>query len=407
MFTARALSRKISPSSKGAGRWRTGAGGPKFGFMRPIARLSQSFRTTLAHRGRAVLAGALLAAAGCGDGGAPRSTLDGVPAPAATDPAPVSPAPELPATRPDLSRWNLENAEFIVEAEVAGDVELHLVRGRSDTAWTRLTASPGRDGGARWAPEGTWIAFETDRASEGDMTRRDIFRLDLPRAADPDETLDAREAVPLVASPAIDESPSISPDGTRIAFRSTRTQAGGAGGPGHLWTSRLDAPADPPVRVTREPLPVATRPSWHPSGRDLVFAKPRVEGGPAPIVLVSLDGIRERTLVGDGRANGAPHPSPDGARIAWTVPDFEGDGASVVVAAMDGSGAREIARGRYRLTDWTPDGAYLVADRRDEEGTDVVLIPLDGGAPEPLLRTDRPISGAVFRPPPRVRAAGG
>jgi Tol biopolymer transport system component len=314
--------------------------------------------------------------------------------------------PSPPTTRPDLDGWSFEAAEFVVEADVEGDLELFLVRGRDDTAWVRLTESPGHDARARWAPDGSWIVFESDRASEGYPARRHLFRLDLPRGGAPSREDAIPPGTPLVVSGGFGEGASVSPDGARIAFRSTRS-AGRREGVGHLWTLAIGDSTGDAVRVTREPVPYGTLPAWHPSGRDLFYARQRVGGGPAPILLVSLDGIRERSVVSDGRVHDTPLPSPDGSRIAWTTRAIDSDTVEVRIADLDGGNARELVRGRYRLTDWTPDGAHLVADLLGGELGQPVLIPVKGGAVEPLLRSAAPASGAAFRPPPRIPTRGG
>lgn len=113
--------------------------------------------------------------------------------------------------------------------------------------------------------------------------------------------------------------------------------------------------------------------------------------------MVSADGTRERTLVANGRVNLDPRPSPDGGFLAFT--SESGDTTQVMIARIDGSGTRSLAVGPYRVTGWTPDQAWIVADHTDNDRTDVYLIPVMGSeVPEPLFEGAEPTAGAVFRP---------
>src|SRR5579871_2291134 len=57
---------------------------------------------------------------------------------------------------------------FEVASVVAGATESRLWTCARDGSDLRpLTAEGGRDGGARWSPDGRWIAFASDRAGEG------------------------------------------------------------------------------------------------------------------------------------------------------------------------------------------------------------------------------------------------
>jgi len=114
--------------------------------------------------------------------------------------------------------------------------------------------------------------------------------------------------------------------------------------------------------------------------------------------MISADGTRERTIISDGAGNRDPSPSPDGGFLAYTS---EGpDTTHVIVARIDGTGRRRVATGPYRVTGWTPDQAWIVADRIGDMRTEVYLLPLSGsGDAEPFFATERPTAGATFRPP--------
>ena len=90
----------------------------------------------------------------------------------------------------------------------------------------RLTDHPADDAMSTWSPDGSHIAFETNRAGGFDIWVMNA---------------DGTDPRPLTTHPADDEWPAWSPDGTRIAFDSERdgnratlaTAAGCAGGAAH------------------------------------------------------------------------------------------------------------------------------------------------------------------------------
>jgi len=323
---------------------------------------------------------------------------------ASTTPQQGAPGDTAASSPLPVAGWSLDSAEIVVGAEVEGDLELFLARGRADSAWVRLTDSPGIDRGAVWAPSGAWLAFESERAGGAGSGDLDVWGLawGAPAAETGADTAGARpDPVVLARSPGVDGSVAVSPDGLRIAFHSTRADTSVPDGTsGHIWLARATVPdggAASTSRLTRDPIPHSGGLAWHPGGDDLFISRGFAPTGPADIVLLSADGSRERTLVSDGSRNVDPRPSPDGTRLAWTA--LAAGTGRIAVAAIDGTAPRVVASGYFRLTGWTPDGAWLVTDRRVDGRTEVWLISPDGsGAPEPLFPSGRPASGAAFRP---------
>lgn len=184
-------------------------------------------------------------------------------------------------------------------------------------------------------------------------------------------------------------SPSLSPDGRQLAFR---TQISGAP---QLWV--VDAMGGWPTQITfGEPV---TFHQWSPADEWILYGTDRGGNEREGFYLISADGTRERELLA---------PS-DAFRVFG---DFTRDGRSIVYATTARNGTdfdihqfdiatgadREIFRGRMGLyaASFRPDGhAVLLSEARGEDANDVFLYDIDAA------RLD-----TIFRPADRASYAG-
>jgi Tol biopolymer transport system component len=123
--------------------------------------------------------------------------------------------------------------------------------------------------------------------------------------------------VKVISSTQYDSSPQYSPDGSRVAFRSTRS------GANEIWVS--DAEGRTPVQLTRFGGPLTGCPRWSPDGMQIAFdTRP---DGQADIYLVGSNGGAPRQLTSSPAEDVVPSWSRDGAWIyfasnrtgAWQV----------------------------------------------------------------------------------------
>jgi Tol biopolymer transport system component len=176
--------------------------------------------------------------------------------------------------------------------------------------------------------------------------------------------------------------PTWSPDASRIAFASDRTDPDPTDDIpiSDIFTMRLDGTD---VRQITESPGDSETPDWSPDGRWLLFA---AEAGyqheKMGIYIVRSDGsgvARQLTRVGaTSPGQELPRFSPNGKHIEYTdyrliPPEHPGDPeveqTALIVMRPDGSDARRITPWALRAADadWSPDGRRLVFAQRLEE----------------------------------------
>jgi Tol biopolymer transport system component len=214
-------------------------------------------------------------------------------------------------------------------------------------------------------------------------------------------------------------SPSLSPDGGRIAF------VAAAEGTNQIWVRSLDALA---ARQLTFGEMSASRPRWSPQGDRIVFAR-QVRGEPPSIWNVAAEGGAPTRLIDNARnpgwswdgdslvferefaiwiANAAGSNQrpldgipPDDVQLSPRYPTFSPDGSQIAFfRAMPGAPMGDIwvipaAGGTARpvtadsafggAPSWTPDGRFIVFPSARAGSTTLWKVAATGGEPEPVL----------------------
>ncbi len=133
--------------------------------------------------------------------------------------------------------------------------------------------------------------------------------------------------VPLTSLPGHEEYPSLSPDGTQIAFIWRRKSASDAG---HVCVQLVNA-GEPLILTPEEG--VYSYPAWSPDGTQVIFSKRTLDGH--EVVAIPVLGGPERLLV---RSKAPPFGidySPDGSTIAYVDRPSQADQPSIYLLSPE------------------------------------------------------------------------
>ena len=272
----------------------------------------------------------------------------------------------------------------------SGHRDLWLVPAAGGKA-RRLTPDNAKDRDPVFAPDGTSVFFSSDRTAPNSVWRvrldgsapervtsgtgtavhpslsRDGERLVFSNLAVDRHVgvLDRRTgSVCRIASSRTDETPTLAPDASAVAFVSNR------GGKDDLWIETLESGCvgrKPPRRLTDLETEPAT-PAFSPDGTWIAFFRPIA--GQRNVQAVAVSGGAPVTVVGGPAEDIHPAYSPDGTQLAF-VSDRSGREKIWILPIRAGLPAGEP----WRLNDadlpelfpsWSPDGGRLAFIRTED-----------------------------------------
>ena len=218
-----------------------------------------------------------------------------------------------PRPEPAKGASPVMNGKIAFTKHAVGDSNLEIyVIDADGSAETQLTSNPaGIDSGPAWSPDGSQIAFQSDR----DGTSFDIFVVNE----------DGTGLVQLTDTATFDCCPAWSPDGEKIAFRSDRD------GNGEIYVMNPDGSGQ--TRLTNNSA-TDSLPAWSPDGLKMAFSN--YETGFAQIYAMNADGSGATNLMAGGVLGSHPSWSPDGTKIVHEGENFQ-------IYLMDADGGNRTA----------------------------------------------------------------
>ena len=259
----------------------------------------------------------VLVLAACSGGSAPRGSP---PAPKSTA-TPSAPAGTHSALTSLSGRIVFDNHDDVWTINADG------------TDLTRLTRSLAFEFDPSWSPDGTQIAYRSDRGDESEIWVMNADGTDQRR---------------LIAG----LSPAWSPDGSSIAYSS----------PGHdpmpplSGISIMNADGSGQHRVPN--TDGGEYPSWSPDGKRIAFNSNLSGDHVMYIVDVNGVGLVDLSSVGEGWQ---VDWSPDGRSILFTSHrDHPDNYTDVYVMRPDGSDVKRLTKALAYTPAWSPDGSHIV-----------------------------------------------
>jgi Tol biopolymer transport system component len=231
------------------------------------------------------------------------------------------------------------------------------------TASRRMTATARNEADPSWSPDGSMMAYVTDRRGRDEIW---LHTRNQPLGDRPIITqADFGDDRTIMLS-----TPAFSPDGARLAYQ---RNSYAPIWPLRIWISLIaGGPPVPLLPANYEGFQSA--PTWSPDGEWIAYtdwkndqwllAKVRVGSGEGPVVLRR-----------DGVPNAMPQWSPKGDWITWET------AAGFSVVSPDGAAGRVLTDNQWLVHAWAPDGTAIVGVRENDDlHLEIVALEVRTGA---------------------------
>ena len=239
------------------------------------------------------------------------------------------------------------------------DFDIYTVR-PDGSGLRQLIDAPGYDVSPEWSPDGSKIAFVSNRDGDFDIYVMDLATGEVSRLTDDDPAIPAKLRK--------DHSPAFSPNGKKIAFSSTRDKSDADGNTEDVYVMNTDG-----SEVTRltdtEDYVRQYEVSWSPDGARLLLE--RRSSSRSDIGILNADGsgwsspFPPTPFIDEG----SPDWSPSGEKIVFTRDTEDPDRYTtrdVWKVNPDGSGLKQLTNtpNVYEsYPDWSPDGRRIAFGR--------------------------------------------
>lgn len=251
------------------------------------------------------------------------------------------------------------NVSFVYVSDVSGTRDVYA-RDLDGTTILQLTHDPAADFGPAVSPDGSQVAFWSTRDGSTQLYVMDIDGSDQRRLTTHVQADNPHERFP----------PSWSPDGSLIAYESNHDHPATCNCT-NIYVIRPDGSGN--RRITTA-AGIDAGPTWSPDGRRLAFARQDLSVTAYPEIWVAtvLGRPRESRVTYTDAYEWGPAWSPSGGRILFASNRAHGGAeGSLSLYSMrpDGSRVRRLTRseGWDMKASWSPDGRWILFSR-DPDG---------------------------------------
>lgn len=235
----------------------------------------------------------------------------------------------------------------------------------------RLTTTPAFNGSPAWSPDGTRIAFSTNRDGN--------FEIYVMNA-------DGTQQTRLTTDPGADTRPSWSPDGTMITFDSDRDRTP-TSFIHQIYVMNADGSGQRSISSGGHD---DLAPAWYPSGGRIAFYSNELGPGPRQLFDVEQTGLSRRQISIEAMIwHQDPAFAPDGSRLAVWSPPPGGGSAEIFSLVPDGSGLLRLTNNSSvdYAPAWSPDRRRIAFISTRVGNSDVFVMKADGGDQRAITST--------------------
>jgi Tol biopolymer transport system component len=228
-----------------------------------------------------------------------------------------------------------------------------------------------------WSPDGSKIAFSSTRERTSTDPGLDIWVMNA----------DGSNQTRLTDAAGQNGRASWSPDGSKIAYASIVTLVVGSDTTqvGEIWVMNADGSNE--TALTSDGA-FASSPSWSPDGSKIVFQSNR--DGTDQLYVMNADGSGITRLTNGAWGDQVPAWSPDGSKIAFQSTRAASDPSNAnssdfEIYVMNADGSSPVRLTTNSVFDgnvaWSANGSKLVFDTRRDGNEEVYVMNADGSSP--------------------------
>src|ERR1044071_2769133 len=251
--------------------------------------------------------------------------------------------------------WSPDGSRIAFDSNRDGKTEIYVMNADGSNV-KRLTNNLSDDLGPKWSSDGRKILFDSERDGN-----REVYLMDA----------DGGNQTRLTQNSAFDSAASWSPDGNQIAFASNREK-----GFYNFDIYLMNADGSNVRKIIADPEYDA-EPRWSPDGKKILFVSGR--NGNFDVYEANADGTGQQNLTADYDKNdGAPAWSPDGKNIAF-VRTIEGK-EQIFLMNADGSNLKRVTNNSSNngRPTWSPDSSKLVFQTDRDGNFEISVMSVDG-----------------------------